>query len=64
LDSSQSSSRRGASNHSGLSGPNPLTLRRLRTLARQQSIAGMGIALALNGGVEGSLFTWLPYFAV
>ena len=23
----------------------------------------MGIALALNGGVEGSLFTWLPYFA-
>jgi hypothetical protein len=36
----------------------------LRTLARQQSIAGMGIALALNGGVEGSLFTWLPYFAV
>jgi fucose permease len=23
----------------------------------------MGIALALNGGVEGSLFTWLPYLA-
>ena len=23
----------------------------------------MGIALALNGGVERSLFTWLPYFA-
>lgn len=40
-----------------------LTLNHLRTLLRRRSIAGMGIALALNGGVEGSLFTWLPYLA-
>jgi MFS family permease len=40
-----------------------LTLDHLRTLLQRRSIAGMGIVLALNGGVEGSLFTWLPYLA-
>jgi len=41
----------------------PLTRKRLRKLLKRPRIAGMGGALILSGGVEGSLFTWLPYFA-
>lgn len=41
----------------------PLTRGNLRRLLERPTIAGMGGALILSGGVEGSLFTWLPYFA-
>lgn len=31
-------------------------------LLRTPSILGMGVAMILVGGIEGSLFTWLPYY--
>jgi len=40
-----------------------VTLSDLRAVARNPTVAGMAGGLLLNGGVEGSLFTWLPYFA-
>ncbi|WP_458210396.1 MFS transporter [Haladaptatus sp. NG-SE-30] len=40
-----------------------LTLSDLRTVLRKPAVSGMTVALVLSGGVEGSLFTWLPYFA-
>ena len=40
-----------------------LTLPELRTVVRKPAVAGMTGVLVLNGGVEGTLFTWLPYFA-
>jgi MFS family permease len=46
-----------------VSAEQPLTRDNLRTLLGRPTIAGMGGALILSGGVEGSLFTWLPYFA-
>lgn len=41
----------------------PLTAARLRSLLDRPAVSGMGAALVLSGGVEGTLFTWLPYFA-
>lgn len=35
----------------------------LRRVVRKPGVAGVALAVAVNGGVEGSLFTWLPYFA-
>lgn len=35
----------------------------LRRVVRKPGVAGVAVAVAVNGGVEGSLFTWLPYFA-
>jgi MFS family permease len=40
-----------------------LTVDRLRTVIRDPAVLGMALALIISGGVEGSLFTWLPYFA-
>jgi len=35
----------------------------LRRVLRKPTVLGVTAAVAVNGGVEGSLFTWLPYFA-
>ncbi|MFB6140909.1 MAG: sugar MFS transporter [Halosimplex sp.] len=40
-----------------------LTLAELRRVLREPAVAGMAGVLVFNGGVEGTLFTWLPYFA-
>jgi MFS family permease len=40
-----------------------VSLSELRGIARRRPVVGMTAALALNGGIEGSLFTWLPTFA-
>ena len=41
----------------------PLTRDRLAEVLRRPAIFGMSAATVVGGGVEGSLFTWLPYFA-
>jgi fucose permease len=41
----------------------PLTLSDVRSVLRRPAVAGMCVAVVLTGGIEGSLFTWLPYFA-
>jgi len=35
----------------------------LRRVLRKPTVLGVTVAVLVNGGVEGSLFTWLPYFA-
>ncbi|WP_436928497.1 MFS transporter [Halosimplex halobium] len=40
-----------------------LTLGDLREVLRKPAVAGMTGVLVFNGGIEGTLFTWLPYFA-
>jgi len=40
-----------------------ISLDGLREVVRTPAVGGMAAALALNGGIEGTLFTWLPYFA-
>ena len=40
-----------------------ITVAQLRQVVRKPAVAGMASALVLNGAVEGTLFTWLPYFA-
>ncbi|WP_123534934.1 MFS transporter [Halosimplex salinum] len=40
-----------------------LTLDELKAVVRKPAVAGMTGVLVLNGGIEGTLFTWLPYFA-
>jgi len=40
-----------------------LTVSRLRAVLQDPAILGMAVALVFSGGVEGSIFTWLPYFA-
>lgn len=35
----------------------------LETLLRRRDIRTMAVALLLSGGIEGAMFTWLPYFA-
>ncbi|QLH76227.1 MFS transporter [Halosimplex rubrum] len=40
-----------------------LTLDDLRAVLRKPAVAGMTGVLVFNGGIEGTLFTWLPYFA-
>lgn len=41
----------------------PLSLSDLRRVLGRPAIAGTVIGLVLSGGIEGSLFIWLPYFA-
>lgn len=41
----------------------PLSLKKLRNILRNPMIIRMAIMLALNGGIEGGFFTWLPYFS-
>lgn len=41
----------------------PLSLSDLQRVLGRPAIAGTVIGLVLSGGVEGSLFIWLPYFA-
>ncbi|NHN47872.1 MFS transporter [Halostella sp. JP-L12] len=41
----------------------PLTLADVRSVLHRPAVAGMCAALVITGGIEGSLFTWLPYFA-
>jgi MFS family permease len=41
----------------------PLRLADVREIARRPRVAGPGLALTLSGGLEGSLFTWLPFYA-
>ena len=40
-----------------------LTVSGLREMVRDPAVLGMAAALVFSGGVEGSIFTWLPYFA-
>lgn len=40
-----------------------LTLAELRSVLRKPSVVGMVCALVLTGGIEGTLFTWLPFYA-
>ncbi|MFB6075363.1 MAG: sugar MFS transporter [Haloarculaceae archaeon] len=40
-----------------------ITRAEVTTVARRPAVLGMTVALLLNGGIEGSLFTWLPSFA-
>ncbi|WP_136686628.1 MFS transporter [Halorhabdus amylolytica] len=40
-----------------------LTLARLQDVMRDPAVLGMSGALVFSGGIEGSIFTWLPYFA-
>lgn len=41
----------------------PLSISKLRRVFKRPAVAGTTIGLVLSGGVEGSLFLWLPYFA-
>jgi len=41
----------------------PLRMNDLRELGQRPQIAGTTVALVLSGGIEGSLFTWLPFYA-
>lgn len=40
-----------------------LSLSGLRALLRDPAILGVGVGMALVGGIEGIVFTWLPYYA-
>lgn len=40
-----------------------VTRERLTEVLRRPAILGMSAATVVGGGIEGSLFTWLPYFA-
>ena len=40
-----------------------LTIDDLRAVLRKPAVAGTVGVLVFNGGIEGTLFTWLPYFA-
>ena len=40
-----------------------LTVGELGTVLRNPAVAGMVCALVLTGGIEGILFTWLPFYA-
>lgn len=41
----------------------PLRLEAIRPLLARPRIAGVTVAMVVSGGIEGSLFTWLPYYA-
>jgi fucose permease len=41
----------------------PLSLAAVPDLLRTRSVFGMSLALLFVGGVEGAVFTWLPYYA-
>ncbi|MFB6201919.1 MAG: sugar MFS transporter [Halorhabdus sp.] len=40
-----------------------VTVGRLREVVRNPAVLGMSAALVFSGGIEGSIFTWLPYVA-
>lgn len=40
-----------------------LSIVSVRDVVSRPAVAGMGFSLVLSGGVEGSLFTWLPFYA-
>ena len=40
-----------------------LTREGLREVLRHPSVRGMALALVVSGGIEGIMFTWLPYYA-
>ncbi|WP_101295553.1 MFS transporter [Halegenticoccus soli] len=46
-----------------LGGERTLSLAALRRLLRRPAVLGAGAAMALTGGIEGAVFTWLPYYA-
>ncbi|CCQ33361.1 major facilitator superfamily MFS 1 protein [Halorhabdus tiamatea SARL4B] len=46
-----------------VAGERQLTVARLREVMSDPAVLGMAAALVFSGGIEGSLFTWLPYFA-
>jgi MFS family permease len=41
----------------------PLRLADVRSVLGRTEVAGTTVAVFLNGGIEGGLFTWLPYYA-
>jgi MFS family permease len=41
----------------------PLRLAEVRSVLGRTEVAGTTVAVFLNGGLEGGLFTWLPYYA-
>jgi MFS family permease len=41
----------------------PMSLSDFRQVLGRPTVAGSSIGLVLSGGIEGSLFIWLPYFA-
>lgn len=45
-----------------VSGERELSAAALGRLLRDPAILGMGIAMVLVGGIEGTIFTWLPYY--
>jgi hypothetical protein len=46
-----------------VSGERELSTAAFARLLRTPSILGMGVAMILVGGIEGSIFTWLPYYS-
>lgn len=46
-----------------VSAEQPLSFAGLRSILRTPSVMGVSAAVFLSSGVEGSLFTWLPFFA-
>ncbi|MFW5918427.1 MAG: MFS transporter, partial [Haloferacaceae archaeon] len=47
-----------------VSGERELSVGALSELLRTPAIAGMGLAMVLVGGLEGTIFTWLPYYGI
>lgn len=47
-----------------VSGERELSVAAFGRLLRTPSILGMAVAMILVGGIEGSVFTWLPYYGI
>ncbi|WP_135822834.1 MFS transporter [Halostella litorea] len=47
----------------GMENERSLSLADVRTLLRRPSMLGLSAAMALVVGIEGGMFTWLPYYA-
>jgi MFS family permease len=47
-----------------VSGERELSAAAFGRLLRSPSILGMAVAMILVGGIEGSIFTWLPYYGI
>lgn len=47
----------------GMANERPLSLSGAPGLLRRPTVLGMTVALGLVGGVEGAIFTWLPFYA-
>ncbi len=54
---------RGLSVPEGVRNEQPLSLSSVPDLLRKRSIFGMSLALLFVGGIEGTVFTWLPFYA-